>query len=57
MGEEIKTTKVGLGDSQEGSAACISFSLLPALKLSLVATDKAIGKSSRLTAHCADARC
>jgi len=57
MGEEIKTVKVGFGDSQESPAAYMSFSLLPVLKLSLVATGKAIGKGSRLTIHCADARC
>jgi len=39
MGEELKTVKVGFGDGQEGPAACISFSLLPVLKLPLVATD------------------
>ena len=57
MGEELKTVKVGFGDGQESPAAYISFSLLPVLKLSLVAADRAIGKGSRLTAHCADARC
>jgi hypothetical protein len=57
MGEEFKTLKVGFGDGQESPAACISFSLLPVLKLPLVATGKAVGKGSRLTIHCADARC
>ena len=56
MGEELKTVKVGFGDGQESPAASTLFSLLPVLKLSLVATGRAIGKSSRLTAHCADAR-
>jgi len=57
MGEEFKTVKVGFGDGQESPATYISFSLLPVLKPSLVATGKAIGKGSRLTIQCADARC
>jgi hypothetical protein len=48
MGEEIKTVKVGFGDGQESPAAYISFSLLPVLKLSLIATDEAIGKSFKI---------